>query len=69
MSYINYSDDEMTRLFSDWDSIMELWDDRQARRLNDGQFQNIRQFCSHLIEISEAAHMQINRIEREGDAI
>lgn len=69
MSNINYNSEELVRMFSNWDTIMSMWDDKKSHSINEGEFQNIYQLCQKLIEISEEVHMQVKQIETESDAI
>ena len=69
MSYISYNSEELVRLFSNWDTIMSMWNDKKSHSINDVEFQNIHQLCQKLIEMSEEIHMQVQQIETESDEI
>lgn len=69
MSNISYNSDEITRLFSNWDTIMSMWDDNKSHSINDGVFQSIQQRCGRLIELSESIHTLVMQIESESDSI
>ena len=69
MSNIIYNSDEITRLFSNWDTIMGMWDDNKSHSINDGVFQSIQQRCVRLIELSESIHTLVMRIENESNSI
>lgn len=69
MSNISYNSDEITRLFSNWDTIMSMWDDNKSHSINDGVFQSIQQRCNRLIEMSESIHPLVMQIESESDSI
>ena len=69
MNNINYSSDELTRLFTNWYNIMEMWDDNKSHSINEGVFQHIRQSCRMLIDMSETIHIEIRQIEEESDSI
>lgn len=69
MSNISYNSDEITRLFSNWDTIMSMWDDNKSHSINDGVFQSIKQRCDRLIEMSESIHTLLVQIESESDSI
>ena len=45
MSNISYNSDELTSLFSNWDTIMGIWDDKKSHSIYDGVFQSILQKC------------------------
>lgn len=69
LSNIDYSSDELIRLFSNWDTIMEMWDDNKSHSINEGVFQHIHQSCRMLIDMSETIHIEIQQIEEESDSI
>ena len=69
MSNISYNSDEITRLFSNWDTIMGMWDDNKSHSINDGVFQSIQQRCGRLTALSESIHTLVMQIESESDSI
>jgi len=69
MSNISYSSDELTHLFSDWETIMVMWDDNKSHTINDNDFRAIHQKCNRLVEVSESIHTLIMQIESESNSI
>lgn len=69
MSNISYNSGELTSLFSNWDTIMGIWDDKKSHSINDDVFQSIQQKCRSLIELSESIHILVMQIESESDSI
>ena len=69
MSNISYNSDELTSLFSKWDTIMGIGDDKKSHSIYDGVFQSILQKCKSLIELSESIHILVMQIESQSDSI
>ena len=69
MMRISYSSDEITRLFSDWETIMGIWDDNKSHSIHETVFQSIRQKCRRLTELSESIHTLVTQMENESDSI
>lgn len=69
MSNISYSRDELVRLFSSWDSIMQSWDDKKSHDINSKYFQGILQSSRQLIEFSEEIYTIINELADESEGV
>ena len=69
MSNISYSRDELVRLFSNWDSIMQSWDDKKSHDINSKYFQVILQSSRQLMEFSEEIHTIINELADESEGV
>ena len=69
MKSISYNSGEIIRLFSNWDTIMSMWDDKKSHSINDSFFLPIQSHCDRLIEIGEAVHNMVKQIENDSDSI
>lgn len=64
MNDITNGRDELARLFSSWNTILETWDDKKSQEINSKYFQSIYQSAQQLITFSEETHTTINEIAR-----
>ncbi|MBG0787545.1 MAG: hypothetical protein H0S79_20845 [Anaerolineaceae bacterium] len=69
MANLGYSSETLVRLFSNWEQIMEIWDDKKSHKINNENFLPIRQYCHQLIDLSQDTHIQIKKIEEESNSI
>lgn len=69
MSNITYGSDEIIRLFANWSTIMESWDDNKSHDIDSKYFQPIKQSSRQLMDFSEEIHTIINELADECDGV